>query len=120
MAQQHTVEDENRFFFMCSCDGVPLGCQVEFLRNNKTMETLRQFNDNCYHKTADVCKGDECSCSSDCMNFTYKYNTKENMTGDIFSCQMKIKVEGIWMNIYDSAIFDGRGKIIHLYYFPHS
>jgi hypothetical protein len=24
------------------------------------------------------------------------------------------------MNIYDSAIFDGRGKIIHLYYFPHS
>jgi hypothetical protein len=120
MAQQHTVEDENRFFFMCSCDGVPLGCQVEFLRNNKTMETLRQFNDNCYHKTADVCKGDECSCSSDCMNFTYKYNTKENRTGDVFSCQMKIKVEGIWMDIYDSAIFDGKGKIIHLYSFPHS
>ena len=120
MVQQHTVGDENRFFFMCLCDGVPLGCQAEFLRNNKTMETLRQFNDNCYHKTADVCKGDECSCSSDCMNFTYKYNTKENRTGDVFSCQMKIKVEGTWMDIYDSAIFDGKGKIIHLYSFPHS
>jgi hypothetical protein len=68
--------------------------------------------------TAGVCKGDECSCSSDCMNFTYKYNTKENRTGDIFSCQMKITEEGIWMNFNDSVIFDGRGKIIHLYYFP--
>jgi hypothetical protein len=57
----------------------------EFLKNNKTIETLRQFNDSCYHKTAHVCKGDECSCSSDCMNFTYKYNTKENRTGDVFS-----------------------------------
>jgi hypothetical protein len=24
------------------------------------------------------------------------------------------------MDIYDSAIFDGKGKIIHLYSFPHS
>jgi hypothetical protein len=81
------------------CDAVPRGCSMEFLKNNKTMETLRQFNDSCYHKTADVCKGDECSCSSDCKNFTFKYNTTENRTGDIFSCQMKITVEGIWMNI---------------------
>jgi hypothetical protein len=44
---------------MCLCNAVPLGCSMEFLKNNKTMETLRQFNDSCYHKTADVCKGDE-------------------------------------------------------------
>jgi hypothetical protein len=105
---------------MCLCDAVPMGRSMEFLKNNKTMETLRQFNDSCYHKTADVCKGDECSCSSDCKNFTYKYNTKENRTGDVFSCKMKIKVEGNWMDIYDSAIFNGTGKIIHLYSFPHS
>ena len=111
MAKQHTVGNEYHFFFMCLCDGVPLGCSAEFLKNNKTIETLRQFNDSCYHKTAHVCKGDECSCSSDCMNFTYKYNTKENRTGDVFSCKMKIKAEGIWMDIYDSAIFDGKGFV---------
>ena len=120
MAQHHTVDDENRFFLRCLLDGRRSECQAEFLRNNKTMETLRPSNDSCYHKTGGVCKGDECSCLSDCMNFTYKYNTKENRTGDVFSCQMKIKVEGIWMDIYDSAIFDGKGKIIHLYSFPHS
>ena len=120
MALHHTVDDENRFFLRCLLDGRRSECQAEFLRNNKTMETLRPSNDSCYHKTGGVCKGDECSCLSDCMNFTYKYNTKENRTGDVFSCQMKIKVEGIWMDIYDSAIFDGKGKIIHLYSFPHS
>ena len=108
---------------MCLCDAAPQGCSMQFLKNNKTMETLRQFNDSCYHQTGNVCKGDECSCSSDCMNFTFKYNTTENRTGDIFSCQMRIEEqEENWTDnyVYDSAIFNGTGKIIHLYSFPHS
>ena len=106
---------------MCKSDGVPLGCSVEFLKNNRTIDNLRRFSDdNCYHRTGE-CRGHECSCSSDCMYFTLKYTTTENRTGDIFSCQMRIKEpEGSWTDIYDYAVFDGTGKIIHLYSFPHS
>jgi len=115
------VGDEYHFLFMCISDGVPQGCSVEFLKNNRTIDTLRFSDDHCYHNTKQVCKGDECSCSSDCMNFTLKYAKTEIRTGDIFSCKMRIKEqEGIWTDIYDYAIFDGTGKITHLYSFPHS
>ena len=96
------------FFFICLSAGVPQGCSVEFLKNKKTIDTLRRSSDDhCYHNTKDNCMGDECSCSSDCMNFTLKYAETEIRTGDIFSCKMRIKD-------------DGTGKIVHLYSFPHS
>jgi hypothetical protein len=122
MAKHHTVGDEYYFFFMCLSNDVPLGCSVEFLKNNTTLDNLRlSSNDHhCYHKTGGVCNGDECACSSDCMNFTLKYAKTEIRTSDIFSCKMRIQEqEGIWTDIYDYAVFDGRGKIIYLYSFPH-
>ena len=110
------VGDEYHFLFMCISDGAPQGCSVEFLKNNRTIDTLRGSADKCYHMKKE-CMGDECSCSSDCMNFTLKYTT-ENRTGDIFSCKMRIKAQGIGMDIYDYVVSDG--KIIYLYSFPHS
>ena len=116
------VGDEYDFFFMCLSNGVPHAqvCSVEFLKNNTTLDNLRlSSNDHhCYHKTGGVCNGDECACSSDCMNFTLKYPKREIRTGDILSCKMRRK--GIWKDIYDYAVFNGTGKIIHLYSFPHS
>ena len=125
MAKHHTVGDEYDFFFMCLSNGVPHAqvCSVEFLKNNTTLDNLRlSRNDHhCYHKTGGVCNGDECACSSDCMNFTLKYAKTEIRTGDIFSCKMRIpEQEGMWTDIYDYAVFNGTGKIIHLYSFPHS
>ena len=117
------VESEYDFHFMCLSNGVPQGCSVEFLKNNTTLDNLRlSSNDHhCYHNTGGVCNGDECACSSDCMNFTLKYAKAEMRTGDNFSCKMRIQEqEGIWTDIYDYAVFNGIGKIIHLYSFPHS
>jgi hypothetical protein len=115
MAKHHTVGDE--YYFMCLSSEAPEGCSVEFLENNTTLDNLKPADDHCYHKTG-VCNGDECACSSDCMNFTLKYAKTEIRTGDIFSC--KVRIKGIWMDIYDYAVFNGTGKIIHLYSFPHS
>ena len=112
--------DQRHFLFECKTDGDPQGCSVEFLKNNRTIDTLRGSADKCYHMKKG-CMGDECSCSSDCRNFTLKVDKTEFRTDDTLSCKMRMEEqEGNWTDIHDYAVIDGTGKIILLYSIRHS
>lgn len=93
-----------------------MGCTVEFLVNKSTIDDIRSFNNQCYHKNG-LCEPDICKCSENCQNFTLSVTTTLNMTNHIFGCGGKIEkiTTNSFYRVNASVIFDGESKFVFLF-----
>lgn len=92
----------------CSTNIAVQLCTVEFLRDNKTHDGIRYFDNNCFH-TMWICSPKVCTCSGDCKSFTLNVTVTQDMKNTIYSCASRIENKGVIYSANISIIQDGNG-----------
>lgn len=106
-----TNNDSNVLQLICSTNIAVQLCTFEFLIDKRTHDTMRYFNNSCYHKMW-ICTPTVCTCSDDCMSFTLNVTVTQDMMNHSYSCASRIEKDGI---IYFGDIevkHDGNGVFI--------
>lgn len=93
---------------ICSTNIAPQMCTVEYLVDKRTYDTIRYFNNNCYH-TMWICSPTVCACSDDCMSFTLNVTVTNDMMNHSYSCASRIESEKVIYLANISVIHDGNG-----------
>lgn len=82
------------FKFKCSSNFAFMGCTVEVIRNNRTYDYLRHYNNSCVHLYG-KCNYTNCECSTDCKEFTWFVTAKDNTVNTTFGCRSRLKADDI-------------------------
>ncbi|CAG2186911.1 CD339 [Mytilus edulis] len=73
----------------CSTYTMPFECNMEFLHDNSTVESIRHSDSGCFNQHG-KCKTETCACSEDCTSFHWNFTTSSVQTNDSFGCKMRI------------------------------
>lgn len=81
--------------FTCSSNFAFTACSIESIFNNQTHDHIRYFKEVCYH-TNGVCDPQICTCSNDCMAFTWNITVKPQLilASPICGCVSRIGADG--------------------------
>lgn len=98
--------------FKCVATSKPLSCHVDIMVDNSTKDFVRFTGGKCVNRKG-KCKPNLCSCSSDCMEFTWSCN--ENLHSyQIVRFSMKFHAgdsDGGYIKRTAGVVFTGAGNI---------
>lgn len=92
----------------CSTETMPFECNMEFLHNNSTVESIRYSDSGCFNQHG-RCKTETCACFQDCTSFHWNFTTSSVQTNDSFGCKMRILNSNTnsFFKVYTLVVYNG-------------
>lgn len=93
-AKIHEFNKSTVINFKCETSAMFEGCTANFLKSNKSEQSIKYDNNKCYYVGVNgrgICEPHNCSCSC-CHTFSWNYtvNNDSNMEKTSFECEGKI------------------------------